>query len=195
MQHLILNMPQHVGSVLISDIFSHYFQEMTTATWQTVLTWPPCPSSLGAPLFHRTPFFSIIILSPHENLFPPETTKNGGVCRYLAGKSLVRVEKPSQEPSTFVHSQRKVRSLMASDLYPQEKDWNLQQMLLWEDELALQVKKSKSSRHSHMWFIVTINDSVREITEITKCVCVCVSVGQWSREWSRHKVRQSVSLG
>lgn len=60
-----------LASVLIHWLganFPHHSREMTTATWQTVVTWPSCcPNSPGAPVFHGTWFFSFIILSPRKD--------------------------------------------------------------------------------------------------------------------------------
>lgn len=82
-----------LASVLIHWLganFPHHSPEMTTATWQTVETWPSrCPNSLGAPVFHGTWFFSFNILSPREDLIPLETAEKCGVYNYPARRSLV----------------------------------------------------------------------------------------------------------
>lgn len=125
--------------------FPHHSQEMTTATWQTVGTWPSrCPNSLGAPVFHGTWFFFLfVILSPHKDLVPLETAEKCGVCNYPARRSPVtgdggakRIKrKMSNEnsrlklPQTylmesrsaylfplFLHFQLKVNSFMSTDL-------------------------------------------------------------------------------
>lgn len=82
-----------LASVLIHWLganFPHHSPEMTTATWQTVETWPSCcPNSLGAPVLHGTWLFSFIILSPCEDLILLETADKCDVCNYPVRRSPV----------------------------------------------------------------------------------------------------------
>lgn len=150
-----------LASVLIHWLganFPHHSPEMTTATWQTVVTWPSCcPNSLGAPVFHGTWFFSFIILSPREDLVPLETAEKCGVCNYPASRSPVtgggrKAEKKKKKKKTFFYIIQCYKC----------------QFCTWNYEIyAVNLTLSKNSVYCggcmclYLWSLV--------------CVCVCVS--------------------
>lgn len=136
-----------LASVLIHWLganFPHHSPEMTTATWQTVETWPSCcPNSLGAPVFHGTRFLSFIIREMRRVQLSSEEVagdrwgkkKPKRIKRKMSNEnSRLRLPQTYSMESRlaclhplFLHFQLKVHGFMSTDLQNNVKEKTLRQ--------------------------------------------------------------------